>query len=123
MSKENKNTSGKRPFDFDQATRQSAFFRQWNRCAHCGRDLLNTEDHAHHVVPNQVGRPGSEADAWIRGTDNCVILCDTCHHRVHENGRYRFGAVASPASYPFTHGRQKKDHRDRVARMNKRFWG
>lgn len=79
-------------------------------------------DHAHHVVPNQLGRPESEADAWIRGSDNCVVLCEPCHHRVHENGRFRFGAVASPDSYPYSHGRKKKEHRDWALRMREKFW-
>ena len=118
-----------RPFRFDPITKQRAFFRQWNLCAHCTQSLINAYDHAHHVVPNQVGRPGNRADAWIRELDNCVVLCDDSHGRVHENGRYRFGAVASPDDFPYSHGRKTKvnpaaemEHRVWADRMRFRFW-
>ncbi len=112
-----------RPFEFDERTRDEAFFRQWNRCAHCGRSLLDLFDHAHHVVPNQVGRPGESRDAWIREVDNCVILCESCHTRVHEDGRFRSGAVASPGDFPHSHGPEQSLHAGWAARMSPRFWG
>ncbi len=112
-----------RPFDFSESTKRRAFFRQWNHCAHCGRSLVNVVDHAHHVVPNQVGRPGHPGDAWISGEDNCVMLCDACHTRVHQDGRFRAGAVAPPDYYPYSHGRQKAGHQAWAARMRTRFWG
>lgn len=111
-----------RPFDFSDNTRQKAFFRQWNQCAHCGRSLIDTYDHAHHVVPNQLGRPGNPDDSWMRGDDNCVLLCDTCHNRIHENGRFRSGAVASPDDFPYSHGRQKAEHQIWASRMRAHFW-
>jgi 5-methylcytosine-specific restriction endonuclease McrA len=111
-----------RPFEFARSTKQQAFFRQWNLCAHCGRSLVNVMDHAHHVVPNQLGRASVSGDAWIREVDNCVILCDICHDRVHEDGRFRTGAVASPADFPYTHGNQLDDHKAWAARMQHLFW-
>lgn len=111
-----------RLFDFSESTKNQAFFRQWNLCAHCGRSLINLIDHAHHVVPNQMGKAGHKGDFWIREVDNCVMLCEHCHHRVHEDGRYRTGAVASPADYPFSHGRNaEKEHRHWASKMEKRF--
>jgi 5-methylcytosine-specific restriction endonuclease McrA len=95
-----------RPFDFDQRTRREAFLRHWNRCAHCGRSLSDLFDHSHHVIPNQTGSLSNPADAFLRSVDNCVILCDTCHERVHEDGRYRTGAVAPAEYYPYSHGTQ-----------------
>lgn len=111
-----------RPFDFTDTTKDQAFFRQWNRCAHCGRNLINVYDHAHHVVPNQVGQAGKAEDQWIREPDNCVILCEECHGRVHENGHFRFGAVASPDDFPYTHGRDRAAHVAWATRMRGRFW-
>ena len=111
-----------RPFEFRDTTKQQAFVRQWNLCAHCGQSLFDVFDHAHHVVPNQVGRPGNDADTWIAEADNCVILCDGCHDRVHENGRFRLGAVASPDDFPYSHGRQIRLHEEWAARMRGRFW-
>jgi hypothetical protein len=111
-----------RDFDFSETVKREAFFRQWNLCAHCGRNLINIVDHAHHVLPNQVGNPKNSNDDWIRSVDNCVILCDTCHYRVHENGHYRTGAVAPPEYYPYSHGRQTHDHQNWLTRIKPRFW-
>jgi hypothetical protein len=110
-----------RPFDFPEFTKQQAFFRQWNLCAHCGGSLVDAYDHAHHVVPNQLGREGNPADAWMREPDNCVILCDACHNRVHQDGRFQAGAVASPDDFPYSHGHKTLEHRAWAARMRDRF--
>jgi 5-methylcytosine-specific restriction endonuclease McrA len=95
----------KRPFNFKDTTKREAFKRQWNLCAHCGENLSDFFDHAHHVIPNQTGRAGNVADQFLRTVDNCVILCDTCHERVHHDGSYRTGAVAPPEYYPYSHGK------------------
>jgi 5-methylcytosine-specific restriction endonuclease McrA len=107
-----------RPFEFDQRTKGQAFLRQWNLCAHCGRNLSSLFDHAHHVIPNQTGVVGNPADAFLRSVDNCVILCDTCHERVHQDGRYRAGAVAPAEYYPYSHGKQSPQHTLWVIRVN-----
>src|SRR5262245_37936725 len=99
-------TTMARPFDFSDDVRNQAFFRQFNCSAHYGETLLYLSDHAHHVVPNQLGQAGDTTHHWIREIDNCVILCEPCHERVHENGKYRFGAVASPDDFPYSHGPQ-----------------
>lgn len=112
-----------RPFDFDDSTKDKAFFRQWNRCAHCGQSLVNTWDNAHHVIPNQLGDPRSSQDLWLSTIDNCVILCDQCHNRVHQDGRFRTGAVASPAYFPYSHGNQQAEHILWADRIRGRFWG
>lgn len=105
-----------RPYDFDQDTRQQAFHRQGGRCACCSgnlkRDYLAREKevHAHHVTPNQAGRPGNPRDQWLRERDNCVMVCDDCHKRVHENGRYRDGAMAPASYFPHSHGQDRAAH-------------
>jgi len=111
-----------RPFDFPDATKRQVFLRQWNLCAHCGDSLIEAYDHAHHVVPNQLGRGGRASDAWMRDPDNCVMLCEGCHTRVHEDGRFRTGAVASPDDFPYSHGRQSGEHSAWAMRMRGRFW-
>jgi hypothetical protein len=43
--------------------------------------------------------------------ENCVVLCEDCHYRVHQDGRYQNGAVAGPDYYPYSHGRKNSaDH-------------
>ena len=107
-----------RPFDFDRATKNPAFFRQWNLCACCGVSLLDLHDHAHHVIPNQIGDTSDPADAFLRSADNCVILCDTCHKRVHANGHYRTGVVAPATYYPHSHGKMVAQRQPWVKRIN-----
>src|SRR5262245_7104676 len=82
-----------RPFDFSRTIKRDASLRQNNKCAHCGDELTDLLDHAHHVVPNQTGNPAARQDNWLRSLENCVVLCDTCHTRVHQDGRFRTGAV------------------------------
>ena len=98
-----------RQFAFTKHVRSTAFARQNARCAHCGESLEDLEDHAHHVIPNQSGDPGRAQDALLKSTDNCVVLCATCHYAVHQSGRYRTGAVAPPSYYRYSHG----DHNGR----------
>ena len=99
-----------RPFDFPDAVKEQAFLRQWDLCAHCGEPMPYLEDHAHHVIPNQAGDPGDAADDLLRGLDNCVVLCSTCHYAVHDSGRYRDGPVAPPDYYPYSHGKERAQH-------------
>ena len=110
-----------RPFEFSQAVKDEARLRQDGVCAVCGHSLDDTEEHAHHVVPNQSGDAKKPEDAWIRGVDNCVVLCDVCHYRVHEDGQYRTGATAPPSYYEHSHGNHRAEHLDWVAQMNKRI--
>jgi 5-methylcytosine-specific restriction endonuclease McrA len=108
-----------RPFEFTPATKDQAFQRQWNRCAHCESSLIKQVDHAHHVVPNQAGNPRDPGHAWLRSALNCVLLCEHCHERVHENGRYRNGAVALPEEFKFSHGKDKAAHAQWVEELNR----
>lgn len=34
----------------------------------------------HHVIPREI----NDSDNSIYNEDNCVFLCESCHHRVHE---------------------------------------
>lgn len=35
----------------------------------------------HHIIPREV----NNSDDMIYNEDNCVFLCEDCHHRVHES--------------------------------------
>jgi hypothetical protein len=94
----------RRPFDFDDAAQEAARFRQWGLCAYCGESLDDEWEHAHHVIPNQVGQAGREGDEFLRSADNCVILCEQCHEQAH-GGNWRTGSVAPAAWYGYSHGR------------------
>jgi hypothetical protein len=107
-----------RAFNFDDEIRRQAFSRQWNLCACCGENLFHLWDEGHHVIPNQTGDPHDPADAFLRSAENCVILCQACHTRVHENGRTRTGAVAPAEYYPFSHGKLVAQHHVWVYRIN-----
>jgi hypothetical protein len=106
-----------RPFDFAWHTRLEARQRQGGACACCGELLDGVLEHAHHVVPNQSGRAGEPRHLWLRSIDNCAVLCDLCHWRVHQDGRYRTGAVAPPEYYPHSHGDDQIAHRAWVAKL------
>lgn len=114
-----------RPFDFKDSVKDKARIRQQALCAQCGEDLNNLEEHAHHVIPNQSGDPGNTGHDWLRSAENCVIVCDMCHWRVHENGKYQQGAVAPPSYYEHSHGKFKASHRKWVSdleSLSKSIW-
>lgn len=75
---------------FSTNTKTAARLRQKGRCGICGEKLDDLWEEAHHLRPHSMG--GRDH------VDNCVILCDQCHHRAHYDGRYRNGFVA-PRSY------------------------
>jgi 5-methylcytosine-specific restriction endonuclease McrA len=106
-----------RPFEFDERAKVQARIRQFGLCAVCGESLNNLEEHAHHVIPNQAGDARVASHGGLRSADNCVVLCYVCHERVHENGRYRAGAVAPASYYRFSHGRNQQAHQAWLARM------
>lgn len=107
----------RRQFEFDTKVKDGAFFRQQQRCAHCGHSLLNVLDRAHHVIPNQSGRVNNPADDFLRTEDNCVYLCEECHKAAHEHGRFRNGAVALPDFYKHSHGHDLKKHKEWEGRI------
>jgi 5-methylcytosine-specific restriction endonuclease McrA len=109
-----------RPFDFGRPTRDQARFRQFGLCAVCGEDLVDLEEQAHHVVPNQSGNPANPEHGWLRLVDNCVILCEACHSAVHQHGHFRNGAVAPPSYYEHSHGRNRRLHQGWAAELNAR---
>ena len=93
-----------RPFDFSYSTKNTAWFRQNGLCAHCGESLIDVVEHAHHVIPNQIGMPGNPQHRFLRTTDNCVILCEGCHSSAHDDD-WGHGAMALAEFYPYSHGR------------------
>jgi 5-methylcytosine-specific restriction endonuclease McrA len=114
-----------RPFDFSPAVALQARLRQKGMCAHCGERLDDLEEHAHHVVPNQSGNPRNADHSWLASSDNCVVLCATCHYAAHEFGRYRHGAVAPPSFYRYSHGHDRKAHQvwaESLERRTRTFW-
>jgi hypothetical protein len=108
-----------RPFEFALSVKTQARIRQAGMCAVCGSSLDDFVEHAHHVIPNQSGSSNDPSHAPLRSVDNCVVLCDLCHERVHENGRYRLGAVAPPSYYRFSHGRKFAAHGEWLAQLEK----
>jgi 5-methylcytosine-specific restriction endonuclease McrA len=99
-----------RPFDFTSSVRSQARLRQNGLCACCGDALDDLEEHAHHVIPNQSGDARNPRHSWLSAAENCVVLCAVCHDRVHEDGRFRTGAVAPPSYYPWSHGGNRAAH-------------
>ena len=114
-----------RPFDFGPREKTTARLRQRGLCAHCGDSLGSVWEEAHHVVPNQSGQAGAPAHQWLKSADNCVILCDGCHERVHEDGKYQKGAVAPPDYYRHSHGGDIAGHRrwaETLERQSRSIW-
>lgn len=114
-----------RPFDFRTSEQSSARFRQDGLCAVCGESLDDVEEFAHHVVPNQSGQAANPVHRWLASSDNCVVLCPTCHYRVHQNGDYRFGAVAPASYFPHSHGRNSAAHEAwarELAHLSRSIW-
>lgn len=100
----------RRPFEFDNRVKAASRLRQEGLCAHCGESLDDLWEHAHHVVPNQSGDEGNTLHAWLRTEINCVTLCQDCHERVHQDGRFRDGAVAPAEYFPHSHGLNRASH-------------
>jgi hypothetical protein len=103
--------SKRRPFDFKDAVIDEARLRQNGKCACCGTSLDDVWENAHHVIPNQSGEPGNPKHAWLMQVDNCVVLCENCHYRVHQDGRYQNGTIAGPDYYPHSHGTNSPAHK------------
>jgi len=100
-----------RPFDFKEPVQGQARIRQQALCACCGEDLDDLLEHAHHVIPNQSGDPRNPNHAWLSSVQNCVVVCNDCHNRVHENGRWARGAVAPPHYFSHSHGNNSAAHK------------
>ena len=116
---------GNRPFDFSKTVIREARLRQNGLCAHCGRKMDDLWEEAHHAIPNQSGNPNNPDHDWLRTEDNCVVICDPCHSRVH-NDNTRTGAVAPPEYYEYSHGGDSIRHSAWVRRLNQRaakLWG
>jgi len=109
-----------RPLEFKTPAQSQARLRQTGLCAHCGDSLDDTEEHAHHVVPNQSGNPRDPNHAWLASSENCVVLCHMCHERVHQDGRYRTGAVAPPSYFMHSHGNNASAHQVWVTRLTQK---
>ena len=116
-----------RPFKFNENIKRQARLRQSvngrTKCAVCSENLENIYEHAHHVVPNQSGDVKNQKHIWLKMAENCVILCETCHDRVHENGNYRSGAIAPPNYYKFSHGGNIAAHRQWVKLLDLKIIG
>jgi hypothetical protein len=110
----------KRPFEFKEPTQDQARLRQDGRCAHCGENLDDLYEAAHHVIPNQSGNPRNPNHAWLTSVENCVVLCGDCHDIVHDGSRFRYGAVAPPSYFPFSHGENKAAHHVWIKEMESR---
>lgn len=99
--------------------------RQDGMCAVCGDSLDDIYEHAHHVIPNQSGEADNVDHEWLKMADNCVVLCEQCHNRVHADGHYRSGPVAPPSYFKYSHGTSKTRHNYWLSEMSARsrkFW-
>jgi 5-methylcytosine-specific restriction endonuclease McrA len=115
----------RRPFDFPDTVKDEARLRQFGLCACCGDSLDDEWEEAHHVVPNQSGDPTNPEHSWLRTLENCVVLCDQCHHVAHGENTLA-GPVAPPEYYSHSHGQDLVRHRDWVGRLNVKaalLWG
>ncbi len=112
-----------RPFHFRTPAQSQARVRQAGLCAGCGERLDDVEEHAHHVIPNQSGNPRDPTHAWLASAENCVVVCHTCHERVHQDGRYRAGAVAPPDYFRHSHGKNLAAHHAWVKQLAQRSKG
>lgn len=116
-----------RPFDFRKSVIEEVRARQNGCCACCGENLDDLWDdsglssHAHHVLPNQCGDVENPGHAWIRGADNCVILCDCCHRMVHAENT-RTGAVAPPDYFQHAWAEDPASQFDWERRVTPKFW-
>jgi hypothetical protein len=112
-------------FEFRSPVKFEARLRQVGRCAVCGEDLDDSDEEAHHVAPRQSGKPRDLGHAWLRTSDNCVVICGLCHGAVHQGSKFRFGAVAPPSYFRFSHGGDRTAHRlwaDELERKISRLW-
>ncbi len=80
--------------DFTKSTIDVARMRQLGHCALCNENLDWMEENAHHIHPNALGGPDR--------AENCVVLCRTCHTRVHNDGNFRSGIVAPLDYFPYS---------------------
>ncbi len=105
-------------FRFSDTTKHQAFYRQWNRCAYCGANLIYKMDHAHHVIPVQSGKLNDQHDVFLKSLDNCVILCEDCHLEIGHSGNFTKGPVAMPVTFPYSHGQEKEAHKTWSQQLN-----
>jgi hypothetical protein len=87
---------------FTEITKSSARFRQQGRCAVCDDNLNWLIEHAHHIYPDSLG--------GIDHVDNCAIVCEICHWRVHNDGNYRSLIVAPLSYFPYLNGKIKNEN-------------
>lgn len=78
---------------FSNLTLYQARFRQWGKCARCGKSLDNYEEFPHALYPQSQGGPEKE--------ENCVLLCRGCYQEA-ENDSNSQSCMTPPLSYfPF----------------------
>lgn len=108
-----------RRFNFNAKAKTQARLRQDGLCACCGEDLNDGLEYAHHVIPDQSGDASRPAHSALSDVDNCVVLCTECHLHVHENGRFRYGAVAPASYFRYSHGNNNRLHQKWVEQMTR----
>ena len=84
---------------FSSKTKNDARYRQDGVCGVCGRNLDACWEEAHHIL--------RQADGGNDGVGNCVILCDTCHYRVHNDGRFKSYFTAPRGYFIYLKGPNK----------------
>lgn len=112
-------------FSFSYHVKLKAYNRQNYRCATCGENLIkllrqNEYNPAHHVMPVQSGDMEDPADKWMRTAENCVMLCEDCHHHVGHGGGHYATVAASPREFPYSHTSQA-EHQKWANRINEKW--
>jgi len=83
------------PKEFAQDTKDRAYVRQKQACAHCGEKLAVDDGFAHFKKPAELG-----GDTLLQ---NCVVLCQRCHIDYGRIGKW--GKFVITQDYPhFTAG-------------------
>jgi 5-methylcytosine-specific restriction endonuclease McrA len=103
---------GARAFDFNEPVKREVIGRQQGLCASCGTSFSTSHSafpNFHHVIPNQAGNPADPADAFLRESDNCVMLCDECHDSAHDSNTTS-GGMAPPDFFLHSHGGDRVAH-------------
>lgn len=98
-------TTSEQTFNFSASAYWEARQRQGNRCASCRDDLgdaSRTEAPGHHagITRQEAKALGmNEHPEWVRSSENCAVICASCHTEfAHDGGQFRT-AVESSGDY------------------------
>ncbi len=84
-------------------TQERALGRQGQKCAICGVSFLDFDigPVAQHIVPTNTAAKYQLEPEFIRGMDNCAVVCDDCHNDSSRGGQNQNGFTGGSTAYPF----------------------